>query len=58
MDGKEVPLLATNYRMMLIKTDEGSKITLMYEMQRAEKIATFMSLPAVLGLILVFVLAV
>lgn len=58
MDGKEIPLLATNYRMMLMRANEGNKITLVYEMQRAEKIATFMSLPAVLGLIIIFVLAV
>lgn len=58
MNGKEVPLLATNYRMMLIKTDEGSLITLEYSLQPKEKFAAVLSLIAIAILFIFFVIAV
>ncbi len=58
MDGKEVPLLATNNRMMLIKTINGSQITLEYSLLPKEMTAGILSLAAVLGLFFAFLIAV
>lgn len=57
MNGKEVPLLATNYRMMLIKTDEGNSITLQYSLQPKEKFAAVLSLIALAILFTAFMIA-
>ncbi len=58
MEGKEIPLLATNNRMMLVRTNEGKKVILKYSMVKDEKIATFLSLPAIIALIAIFVIAI
>lgn len=58
MDGKEIPLLATNNRMMLIKTNEGDKITLIYSLSGNEKRAILLSLPALIALISIFIIAI
>ena len=57
MNGQEVPLLATNNRMMLIKTLKGNKISLEYSLLPKEKLAGILSLVAVLGLFFAFVFA-
>jgi len=56
MNGKQVPLLATNNRMMLIKTLEGDTITLKYDILPAEKMPNIMSLIAMIGLFFIIVL--
>lgn len=58
MGSKEIPLLATNHRMMLMKTADGNKISLVYSLLPAEKFAALLSLIAVALLILIFVFAV
>lgn len=58
MGNKEIPLLATNHRMMLMKTADGNKISLVYSLLPAEKFAALLSLTAVALLILIFVFAV
>lgn len=58
MGNKEIPLLATNHRMMLMKTTDGNKITLAYSLLPAEKFAALLSLIAIVLLLLIFVFAV
>lgn len=52
---KEVPVYPTNLNMLLIKTMNGSKILLEYDMTNLEKLFSFISLVAVIICSLVFV---
>ena len=58
MNGKEIPLLATNYRMMLMKTTNGNEINLKYSLLPKEKFAAVLSLIALFLLLVIFILGI
>jgi hypothetical protein len=55
MNEKEIPLLATHNRMMLIRTLEADTIRLDYSLLSEEKLAALLSLVAVIGLFFIFI---
>lgn len=55
MDDKEIPLLATNNRMLLMKTIKGNKITLEYSLLSKEKLVSLLSFISVIGLLILLV---
>lgn len=55
MNGKEVPVLASNHNLILVKTLKGSVINLKYEILPIEKIFGMLSLASALILLLAFI---
>jgi hypothetical protein len=55
MNDKEVPVLANNHDLILIKTNEGKEIILEYSVLPIEKLFGLLSLIGFLGLILIFI---
>ena len=56
MNGKEIPVMANNHDLILIKTIKGSEILLDYSVAKKEKIFGMLSLAGLLGLSIVLLI--